>query len=118
MNPTIYYQNVIILLWLSCCSFSIDLVIPDGQKALYNTKQSGKDAGAISGTQFTELVSIGTFRHELFYRLNVVKLMLPPLSNLREDIPLLVEHFIQNFNARKAVKSSAAIVGEGADMYV
>ena len=35
----------------------------------------------------TELLSIGTFRHELFYRLNVVKLMLPPLSNLREEAP-------------------------------
>ncbi len=57
-------------------------------------------------------MSIGTFRHELFYRLNLVKLTLPPLSNRREDIPLLVEHFIQNFNARKAVKSSAAIVGK------
>ena len=73
---------------------------------------------AATNRTLTELVSIGTFRHELFYRLNVVKLMLPPLSNLREDIPLLVEHFIQNFNARKAVKSSAAIVGEGADTCV
>jgi PAS domain S-box-containing protein len=49
----------------------------------------------------TELVGRGSFREDLFYRLNVVKIELPPLNRRREDVPLLVNNFIQKFNALK-----------------
>ena len=47
-----------------------------------------------------KLVKKNTFRDDLFYRLNVVKINLPPLIKRREDIPLLVNHFINRFNKR------------------
>ena len=44
------------------------------------------------------LVKKGTFRQDLFYRVNVVRIPIPPLRKRKEDIPLLVEHFISRFN--------------------
>jgi len=48
-----------------------------------------------------ELVAKGLFREDLFFRINVIKLSLPVLVERKEDIPLLVDHFIQKFNALK-----------------
>jgi PAS domain S-box-containing protein len=61
------------------------------------------DARIIASTNRTlsQLVARGTFREDLFYRLNVIKIELPPLSARREDIPLLVRSFIRKFNALK-----------------
>jgi transcriptional regulator with PAS, ATPase and Fis domain len=56
---------------------------------------------AATNKTLSDLVARGTFREDLFYRLNVVKIELPPLKRRREDIPLLANHFIQKFNALK-----------------
>ncbi|MCB1736052.1 MAG: sigma-54-dependent Fis family transcriptional regulator [Gammaproteobacteria bacterium] len=47
-----------------------------------------------------QMVRDGDFRHDLFHRLNVVKLTMPPLRERREDIGQLIQHFIDHFNAR------------------
>jgi PAS domain S-box-containing protein len=55
---------------------------------------------AATNQDLSKLMSEGKFRDDLFYRLNVVKIELPPLSKRREDIPLLMDAFIQKFNAK------------------
>ena len=55
---------------------------------------------AATNKDLSKLVNEGKFRDDLFYRLNVVKIELPPLSQRREDIPLLIDAFIQKFNAK------------------
>jgi DNA-binding NtrC family response regulator len=53
---------------------------------------------AATNQNLEELVKKGTFREDLFYRIHVIALHLPRLSERREDIPFLVNHFIQYFN--------------------
>lgn len=55
---------------------------------------------AATNKDLSQLVEEVKFREDLFYRLNVLKIELPPLSQRREDIPLLIDHFINRFNAK------------------
>jgi DNA-binding NtrC family response regulator len=46
-----------------------------------------------------QLLKRGAFREDLYYRINVVPIVIPPLRHRKEDIPLLLDHFIRKFNA-------------------
>ena len=53
---------------------------------------------AASNKDLDDLVKSGAFRQDLFYRINVVRMDLPPLRERKEDIPMLVKHFISRLN--------------------
>jgi PAS domain S-box-containing protein len=55
---------------------------------------------AATNKNLSDLLSRGKFRDDLYYRINVIKINLPPLAQRREDIPYLVEHFIRQFNLK------------------
>ena len=54
---------------------------------------------AATNSELAKMVSDGLFREDLYYRLKVINVQLPPLRDRREDIPVLVKHFLQRFGA-------------------
>lgn len=64
------------------------------------------DVRVISATnkRLEDLIDNGNFRHDLFYRLNVIPFQVPPLRERLEDVPLLVEHFNNRFSADNGKK--------------
>ncbi|MBN2061808.1 MAG: sigma 54-interacting transcriptional regulator [Deltaproteobacteria bacterium] len=68
---------------------------------LGSTRSVKADVRIVAATNrnLEELVKEGVFREDLYYRINVFKLVLPPLRNRKEDIPLLCEHFIRKYNS-------------------
>ena len=68
-----------------------------------NVKPTKVDVRVIEATHqnLEELVSVGKFREDLYYRLAVIPLVAPPLCERQEDIALLIESFIERFSRRK-----------------
>ncbi len=59
---------------------------------------------AATNRHLEEAVTAGTFREDLYYRFNVIRIDLPPLRQRREDIPVMVDFFWERFTGQKGVK--------------
>ncbi|MGD2080330.1 MAG: sigma-54 dependent transcriptional regulator [Nitrospirota bacterium] len=84
-------------------------VIESGEVTpLGDTKSTYSDVRLITATNqdLPGKIAEGTFREDLYYRVNVIEITIPPLRRRKEDIPLLLEHFVKQFARQneKAVK--------------
>jgi DNA-binding NtrC family response regulator len=62
---------------------------------------------AATNSDLRRMVSDGTFREDLYYRLNVIPVEIPPLRDRKEDIPLLVQHFLDKFRPENGTGARA-----------
>jgi len=65
-----------------------------------DTRETEANVRVIAATnkKLDEAIKLKTFREDLYYRLNVISITMPPLRNIREDIPVLIRHFIEKHN--------------------
>jgi PAS domain S-box-containing protein len=79
-------------------------VLQDGTyEPLGASKTEKADVRVVAATNrdLDAMVASGEFRRDLYYRINVIAVSLPPLRDRREDIPLLIDHFVQRYNRLK-----------------
>lgn len=84
-------------------------------KRVGSTSTTSVDVHIIAATNqnLSELIRDGQFREDLFYRLNVVPILIPPLRHRREDIPALAESILEKFNrSKKLIKRLDPVVQE------
>jgi two-component system response regulator AtoC len=67
---------------------------------------------AATNSDLGRMVADGTFREDLFYRLNVIPVQIPPLRDRKEDIPLLAQHFLEKYGAGQAPRPALTISQE------
>ena len=72
---------------------------------------------AATNQDLTKAVAEGRFREDLFYRINVIPIALPPLRERREDIPLLAEHFLAKYSEQMG-KAIASVSNDALDLLV
>jgi two-component system, NtrC family, response regulator PilR len=70
---------------------------------------------AATNQDLTKLVATGRFREDLYYRINVIPIVLPPLRERLEDIPLIAEHFLQKYSEQMG-KAISGISHEAMDV--
>jgi DNA-binding NtrC family response regulator len=78
-------------------------------RRLGSAQETAVDVRIIAATNQNPRTAVdnGTLREDLFFRLNVVSVVLPPLREHKEDIPLLVQHFVQEFNRKHELSIEA-----------
>ena len=82
-------------------------VLQEGEfERIGNPKTIKADVRIIAATnrKLSEEIRIGNFREDLYYRLNVFPIFIPPLRNRKEDIPLLINYFVNNFSRKVGKK--------------
>ncbi len=80
------------------------------------TETIGVDVRVVAATNqdLEEMVGQGVFREDLYYRINVIPIVIPPLRERREDIPFLVEHFLEKYGGKYG-KQPARVTREALD---